>query len=122
MKAITQMNNVEKGKLLADLFPEEMEGMVDAIKGAFDYLMDNEAEVRREWDTNLLPTDFWFRTAKQVGNAIELQGARMVKKPRVFADQLFDGYNALFTVDTLVRYRIVSDNKKFQYAIQMLFE
>lgn len=122
MKPLKNLNNVEKGRLLAELFPNETQGMVDALKGAFDYLMDNEYELRQQGDINGLPIDFWYRVAKQVGNAIEIQGNRLAKKPRMFADQLFDGYNALFTVDTLVRYRVACDNKKFQYAVQMLFE
>lgn len=122
MEALNRLNNVEKGKLLAGLFPSEMQGLIETIKGMQEYLITNEKEIRSAWDNSFLPAEFWYRIADNVAEAITEYGDKLAKRPRLFADQLFDGYNALFTIDCIIKGKCKSGNAKLKQAVELLFE
>jgi len=46
MKPLHNLNNVEKGKLLAGLFPQELQGILNSLTQACQFLSDNEEEIR----------------------------------------------------------------------------
>ncbi|MXN90809.1 hypothetical protein GR160_06180 [Flavobacterium sp. Sd200] len=122
MKALEKLNNVEKGRLLAGWFPELLPELVDTIKGAQEYLAENETEVRQQWDNGFFNVDFWLRLSATVGKIIDLNGKRLAKHPRLFAEELFDGYNALFTIDCIDKYKFAVHNVKFTQAVRLLFD
>jgi hypothetical protein len=122
MKALNKLDSVAKGQLFAGLFPDEIQGLVDAIKGVHDYMKGNEAAIRESGEGVVFNAEFWFRLVTDVGNAIEQYGSRLAKNKRLFADQLFDGYNALFTVECIIKYKYKTGNPKFVQAITLLFE
>lgn len=103
MKAVNEMNNVERGKLLADLFPSELQGILDAIPLIYKMLSDNKEEIAGNWDNGLITFDFWLSLANRIDGIIAKEGKQLLKSRR-FSDQLFDGYNALFTIDCIVKY------------------
>lgn len=123
MKTLHTMSNVEKAMLLAALFPEELPEVLQAIKKRHTYLQMHKQQIRQTWDHELLPFDFWYGLAENVHNAIEKYDKKLLKSRRLFADQLFDGYNALFTVDCLVRYAGQGKTtSRFKLAILVLFD
>ncbi|MXN91678.1 hypothetical protein GR160_10615 [Flavobacterium sp. Sd200] len=122
MKALDKMDNVDRGKLFAGWFPEEIQGFLEAVKGAYDYIVAHEAEIRETGEGVVFNADFWFKVAGNVAAAIEKHGKRLAKNQNLFADQLFDGYNALFTVDCLRKYQYLTNNPKFAQAVQLLFD
>lgn len=103
MKAVNEMNNVERGKLLADLFPSEVQGILDAIPLIYKMLSDNKEEIADNWENGMITFDFWFSLANRIDGIISKEGKQLLKSRR-FSDQLFDGYNALFTIDCIVKY------------------
>lgn len=103
MKAVHEMNNVERGKLLADLFPNELRGILDAIPLINKMLSDNKDEIASSWNNGMITFDFWLSLANRIDGIIKKEGKQLLRSRR-FADQLFDGYNALFTVDCIVKY------------------
>lgn len=103
MKTRHEMNNVERGKLLADLFPDELQGVLDAIPLIYEMLSENKDDIASKWDNGLITFDFWFRLADDVNAIVAKQGKQLLKSRR-FADQLFDGYYALFTIDCIVKH------------------
>lgn len=121
MKAMTAMNNVEKGKLLADLFPEELQGLLDAIVHMHRALTENMEEIKRNWDNGFIPVDTWCRLAEDIKEIIEREKKQLLRSRR-FGDQLFDGYYALFTVDCIVKYADKErDGSRFCYMVKALF-
>ena len=116
------MDSVAKGKLFAGWFPDEMEGFVEAVKGAYEYMVAHEQEIRESGEGVVYNADFWFRVAGNVAAAIDKYGKKLAKSSSLFADQLFDGYNALFTVDCLFKYQYKTHNPKFSQAVRLLFE
>jgi len=122
MKALDKLSNVEKGKLLAGWFPDLLPELVATIKGAQQYLTANEREVRETWDNGFFNVEFWLRLSADVGKAITQHGSKLGKHPRVFAEELFDGYNALFTIDCIDKYKFAVHNVKFVQAVRLLFD
>lgn len=122
MEALNKINNVEKGRLIAALFPEETERIVAAVKSTCDYLFDNEQQIRQEWDVSFIPAELWYRIAANLRDAIAKNGNRIFKNKRTFADQLFDGYNAMLTIDCIVKSKYGTDDAKFRQAVELFFE
>lgn len=122
MKTLENMNNVEKGKFLADLFPEELPNITQFIQQEIAHFSKNEADIRRHWTGNLVTHGFWFQLVQNIESAIKQCGNRLHRNHRWFADQLFDGYNALFTIYCLVEYTSKNEcNHKLRQAIHLLF-
>lgn len=122
MKALDKLTNVEKGRLLAGWFPDLLPELVDTIKGAQHYLTANEQEVRETWDNRFFNVEFWLRLSSDVGKVISQHGTKLGKHPRVFAEELFDWYNALFTIDCIDKYKFAVHNVKFVQAVRLLFD
>ncbi|UUC44154.1 hypothetical protein [Flavobacterium cerinum] len=85
MKSLNLLNNVEKGKLLADLFPNELLKISEYIQAHYEMLSDNEDKIRKNWDTNIITVDMWYRLAEEVNRAIKQNGKKLLKS-RCFAD------------------------------------
>ncbi|WP_418501774.1 hypothetical protein [Flagellimonas sp.] len=122
MKSLKHRNNVEKAQLLAGLFPEEMPGILSDIAVRAQYLKEHREDLQKTWDNGLLTFPFWEDLAQRVEQAMEKYQSRLLERPRLFADQLFDGYNALFTIDCIVKYAEAGNGSKpFRLAVDMLF-
>lgn len=121
MKSLKQLNNVEKGKLLADLFPDEIPAIIEFIKAMYINLTDNETIIKKDWDNGLINVELWYRIAKDVDISINSNGKRLIKS-RCFSDQLFDRYNALYTIDCIVKYADTERREsKFYHMVNVLF-
>lgn len=116
------MNNVEKAKLLATLFPEQLAGILEGIAHAYRYLCENEDCLRQTWQDTLITYDFWQGNAEGVHAAVTQYGPRLTKSSSLFADQLFDGYYALFTIDCILKQAKENENPKYRQAVALLFE
>jgi len=122
MKPLQNLNNVEKGKLLATLFPEQVQGILESLQQTYQYMTDNEEAIRSSWDNGFIPFEFWYRVATNVADAIRRNGKSLTKSSSLFADHLFDGHNALFTIDCIVKQVKHNENTKYRQAVTLLFE
>jgi hypothetical protein len=123
MKALNQLNNLEKGRLLHQLFPLEMPAFLDFMQGMCEAVNENQEMNRAKWNNGLFSFDFWFSLAGNVRAAMEKYGSKLHKNSNLFADQLFDGYLACFTIHCIVTYTSVRqhENSKFVKAVDLLF-
>lgn len=121
MKTLQQMNNVEKGKLLADLLPHELEGIIKEIQEYYQFLNENKAEAYKDWNFPFITAEMWHKLAEEVNDITMTEGKQLLK-PRRFSDQLFDGYLAFFTVDCIMKY-VERDkmNSKLYHLANALF-
>lgn len=126
MKPLQNMNNVDKGKLLATLFPEQVQGILDSLTAAHAFLNENEETLRSTWENTLLPFDFWMQLAEQAHSIIRNYGQKLTKSTSLFSDQLFDGYLAILTIDCIVKQAAalppLPENRRYRLAVQMLFD
>lgn len=122
MKNLEKMHNVEKGKFLADLFPEELSNITRYIEQEITHFLKNEQHIRNYWTANLVTDAFWFQLVRNIEKAIKQCGNRLHRNHRWFSNQLFDGYNAMFTIYCLIEYSAKNDcNHKLRQAIHLLF-
>ncbi|KPH13370.1 hypothetical protein [Chryseobacterium sp. ERMR1:04] len=122
MKPLERMNNVEKGKMLADLLPEELPNITLFISKEIERFLKNEDHKKSIWKGTLLTANFWYSLVRNVEKAIKHCSSKLHKNHRWFADQLFDGYNALFTIHCLIEYASTAEcNLKLRQGIHFLF-
>ena len=116
------MTNTEKGRLLADLFPDEIENIVNAIQNECNYLREHEMSVRATWESGIIPFMFWLDLAADAEKAVKKYRYNMLRSSKVFSEQLFFGHIALFTNDCIVKYaKNDSQHPKFQKAVDLIF-
>lgn len=122
MKALEQMYNVEKGKLLADILPTELPNIILFIEQETKRFLTHEELFKSQWTATLVSSHFWFGLVRNVEETIKKCGNKLHKNHRWFADQLFDGYDGLFTINCLVEYSLTqSCNHRLKLAIHLLF-
>lgn len=122
MKPLKEMNNLDKGKMLFDLFPEHRQSFVESLKEACEYFEKYKNEEEKEWTPNSLITfEFWFQLSETILKSIIKNTPFIYKKKGVFVDQLFDGYIALFTIDQLIKYSEQSMDFKFKNFVKSIF-
>lgn len=120
------MNNTEKGKLLAALFPEQIAGILERLIATYAFLTDNEETLRNSWDNTLLPFDFWYRQAAKVAEKAKRHSKTLSKNSSVFAEQLFSGYNAVYTIDCIAKGAAslppLPENVRYGLCVRLLFD
>lgn len=122
MKALDKLNNVERAKLLFELFPEEIPALIQCIKAIAETICNDPEKLKQNWNGQMLTADFWIELAKDTMQRIEKNGDVLLKSSRRFSDQLFDGYNALFSAHCLQQYSKQDEcNGQFRNAVEMLF-
>ena len=123
MKTLTALNNVEKAKLLHELFPDEIPALLAFAKNLGLAIQEEQDRHRQKWDNGLFSFDFWLNLIKEAETKINKYGDTMQGSSRLFADQLFDGYIAMYTVHCLIVYTTTRNhpNRKFTVAVDLLF-
>ena len=123
MKPLEQLNNVERAKLLHELFKTEIPAFLTFAKNTAVIIREQQEECRSVWKDQLFTFDFWLRLACDTGEKIDRYGAKLENQSKLFSDQLFDGYHALYMVHCLQQYIQVctTKNVKFPKAVELLF-
>ncbi|WP_199117838.1 hypothetical protein [Pedobacter sp. ASV28] len=123
MKALSKMDNLDKGQLLCRLFPEELENLQQAVEKQCGHFLQNEQAFRTAWHRQAFVTaEFWYRLVQDAEKRIGRYKKELCRRPRWFADHFFDGYNALFTIYGLVEYADTADcNAQLKQAVHLLF-
>jgi len=116
------LNNLEKGRLLADLFPEQLENICKEVLKQAEYFLENEEHIRAHWAGSIVTDNFWYSLVQNAVRRTKECGNRLYKNHRWFSDQLFDGYDAVFTIYCLVVYATKAEcNYRLRYCIYLLF-
>lgn len=123
MKALTQFTNVDKAALLHQLFPEEIPALLEFITGMCQSIKEDEALNRKAWDARFMSFDYWLTLTNQAEDLIKLKKSLMIKSYKVFSEQLFSGYTAIYVNHCICVYTKtkVHPNPKFSLAVQLIF-
>ena len=123
MKPLEKLINVEKAKLLHELFPQEIPALLSYVSQVCATIREDTQLIREQWDNGLLTVEAWLSFTEEVDKKIKRYGNYLYKQSRVFADQLFDGYLSLYMVHCLNLYITTRqhENYKFVQAIDLLF-
>ncbi|WP_276481006.1 hypothetical protein [Paraflavitalea pollutisoli] len=122
--SLKNMNNVQRAKLLAVLLPEELPAFLEAMKDYCDQITADPDTVQTSFDNNpnpILSARDWINMAKETRTSIDRYGVRLTKAT-LFADQLFDGFLALYTSHCIACYaKTLPDQNPFRKAATLLF-
>ena len=123
MRALDKMNNVERAYLLAKLFPDTLKELTAFVQEETERFRAQEEYMRSIWaDKTLLTADFWFGLVGNTEQILKRYNVMLHRSLRVFSDQLFDGYNAIFLTNCLIEYAERENcDRKLKEAIHLLF-
>lgn len=123
MKPLEQLTNTEKAKILHGLFPKQIPALVQFIKSMSQTIREDE-RLRQQQLAEIFPdTAVSLAALQEVETKIDRYGDRLNNRASLFADQLFDGNAALYTIWCLRIYVTIQkhSNAKFTQAINLLF-
>jgi hypothetical protein len=124
MKPLEKLNNVEKAKLLHGLFRSEILYFLEFTEKLCETIREDEMNQRQNWSNDHIDFDFWLHIVNQTERKIEQYGIKLSFNSKLFAEQLFDGYNAMYLSHCLLLYTNNDrkhKNEKFSMAINILF-
>ena len=123
MKPLENLINVEKARLLHELFPQEIPALLEYTNNICLTIQEDEQLTRNQWENGLLTVEAWLSFVEEVRSKIDKYGKRLHTQSCLFADQLFDGYTALYMVHCMTLYTTTRkhSNHKFVLAINLLF-
>ncbi len=123
MKPLEELTNVEKARLLHQLFPEEIPALLQYIEGVSQSIQERAPQERAAWTNGSFSFDCWLSLISDSQRSIRHYGNRLHSNSRLFADQLFDGYLAVYMVHCLTLYIRIRKHprQKFVAAIDLLF-
>jgi len=124
MKAINQLTNTDKAKLLHELFPDEIPALLEDIQAVCAHFKANREAYAKTWDFGLMTFDMWLNLAEQADKLIGKHRTNMVRSSKVFSEQLFHSfdYTVLFVNDRIIKYaEDKSKSNKFKQAVNLLF-
>lgn len=122
MKALHNLTNTEKARLLHDLFPEEMPLLIEHLKQVCEDFNVNKEQYAKDWDSGFMGFGYWFSLSEETAGILKRHAFNMAKSSRVFSDQLFFTYTCLFVNDRIIKYaEHISVNKKFKIAVELIY-
>ncbi|MDO3641507.1 hypothetical protein [Mucilaginibacter sp. L3T2-6] len=123
MKPLTSLNNIQRARLLHELFPSEVPALLEFVKTMCQSFKERENVHRITWESSLFEFDFWLSFVNETERKIEQYGNKLNKSSSLFANQLFDGYLAIYVIDCLSVYTTMKENpnRKINLAIDLLF-
>lgn len=123
MQPLKVLNNVQKARLIHALFPQEIPAFLAYTAELCRFMKDHPDEVRESWQTQLFGVDFWFGLAEDAARKIRQYGRQLERSSSLFADQLFDGYGAVYLHHCLNAYTGNGRHRdpKFKLAVDLFF-
>lgn len=122
MKPLNTLNNSEKGRLLADLFPSEIGLFLDDLKAFCTDFRERKEEYARNWNTGVVPFEYWQHLSNETEALLNRHITSMKRSSKVFSDQLYFLETALFVNDRMIKYaERKSQNDKFKIAITLFY-
>ncbi len=123
MKPIEDLTNVDRAKLLFQLFPKEMPTLIEFITSMCITIKEDEQVNRSKWDNGFMDFDYYLSMINQVQERIERYGKKLHSSYHLFGDQLFDGMLAIYTCHCVRVYVTTKKhpNNRFVVAVDLLF-
>lgn len=123
MQNLQYLNNVQRAKLLFDLFSTETVAFLAFTQTTTEMLKRDKDLLAQHWEMPFLSVAQWVELAHEVGVILERYKTKLPRSTRLLADQLFDGYTALFTVHCLQQFCATQPltDPRFKTAVALLF-
>jgi hypothetical protein len=114
---------VQKARLLHSLLIQEIPEFLGYLQSLTEKVLNDKERIKAEWKDQLFGVEFWFELAGQVQTVMAKYPKDLYKSANVFAEQLFDGYTAIFTIHALTQYVALGKHTevRFKPAVELLF-
>jgi len=119
MKRLDLLNNVERARLMHQLLPTEMPGLLQSMDAISKIVLRDADDLRASWSNPFIHVEAWIRLADALQQEITNRAGKL-KTSNSFSEQLFGGYLGLFSAHCVCQYAGETDNSKFK-AIATLF-
>jgi len=110
-----------KARLLYDLFPHQMMGLLDDIEDFCRNFRENQEDYRKLWKDGFMPFDYWLNLSEETAALIKKHRVSMLRSSRVFSDQLYFSYTSIFVTDRIVKFAEQSEDEKFRLIVKAFF-
>lgn len=123
MNAIHNLTNVDKALLMHQLFPGEMEALIQHMTFLSKYIIDNEQLHRENWENGLFSFDLWLSQITQVYSNLQKDSKRLIKDAKYFSEKLFSGMLATYSnhcIDVFVK-KSMYRHPKFPVAYGLFY-
>ena len=122
MKAIKELNNEEKARLIVDLFPETKPVILEMIEAVAGNVIENGEHLRSNWNNPIISFTEWQYLAKEINKVTAKNKKDMLRNNRQFCYLLFLGYRGIFTIDSFLRVAYKGEQPKaFNAIVHALF-
>jgi hypothetical protein len=123
MQPLQLLNNVQKARLLHSLLSSEIPQFLGHLQSMTETVLNDQDRIAAEWKDQMFSVELWFELAREVQRVMTKYPKDLAKSAPVFADQLFGGFMALFTVHALLQYTAQDKqtDPKFKPAVELLF-
>lgn len=122
MKTIEQLTNVDKAKIMFDLFRNEIPNFLEYITYIAHKVASDKDELIANWNNPFLSYQQWFSLSEQVNANVKRYGKSLSKSASLFAEQLFGGYAAIFTNHCIEQYGLHrAQFPRFAQAINLFY-
>ncbi|RYD59143.1 MAG: hypothetical protein EOP56_02625 [Sphingobacteriales bacterium] len=123
MKSLDELMNVEKGRLLHQLFPLEIPAFLQFVALMSQTIEEEQQRIKSKWANGFIDFEYWLSLSRATAKKLTQYGKRLNTNSSLFADQLFDGHAALYLSHCLIQYTQPRkhENEKFTLAVQLLF-
>ncbi len=122
MKPISKLNNVQRATILFDLFPGRFQPFYEQVEKIADGFLTKADEIKLTWENKAFTFEFWYHLAK-TSKQIVTEHKRLPKiKSRAMIKDLFDQYNAFFSIHCLYQLPDQKLCKRFSLATKFLFD
>jgi len=123
MASLKELNNIQRARLLHQLFPEEIPGVLNFIAETCMVINNHPQIIRANWKNEQFTVELWLVLALDVECLIKRHGKNLEIQAIIFAEQLFSGILSVFLIHCLMQYAICnkSVDPKFSTAIDLFF-
>jgi len=122
MKPLNEMSNIDKGYMLAKMFPANLKDIRLYAIQLIELYQSKSEQIRSIWTNSIITVEFWYEVLNGFEGTIKRFNVSLDKSPRIFADQLFYAYNAMFMIDCLIEYAGTEDcDSDLAKVIELLF-
>jgi hypothetical protein len=121
MKTLKSLNNIQKAKLLHDLFHDEIPDFLKFLKGECETIITTAEQIKADWKSNFFTAELWISLAEQTSQTLQKQQNDLQNSSFLFSEQLFLGFGAAFLSHQLWRYTETQEctDPKFKIAVDL---
>ena len=121
MRPLKDLTNVDKAKLLHQLFPDDINHMLTFLVDSANMILNNPTLMPQDWNHKIALTT-WQEQAGILKEKINEHRAQMLKESDCFAAALFKGYLDFFPIQCLKDYTLLTPHQKLADAIELFFD